>query len=341
MNWAPAAGTRHDSRQGKFHHWWLVVLVLLAGALAVSCRGKHPEGHEAAASSHPSPGPAPAASASSRPQKLGARGLWWKATTPRGTLVLLGSIHVAPRDLYPLDPKIEKAFATADRLVLEVDLNQIDETAMAAQVAARAKYPPGDSLVRHVPQTTVRLLERHAPGAALGVETLEQFRPWFVATTILTTKLQTLGYEAEQGLDMHFAAAAHRGPGRPVSALETLDEQLSLFESLPSRFQALMLQQTLEQVEGLEPMMRRVLGAWRRGDPGPVEAEMLAPLRTPEYRPILEKLLLERNRRWVGKLVALLDHDVSCFVVVGAAHLIGEGSVVDLLRRRHFQVVRQ
>jgi len=39
-----------------------------------------------------------------------------------GDLYLLGSIHMVPQDLYPLDSKIEKAFELSDVLVVEADV---------------------------------------------------------------------------------------------------------------------------------------------------------------------------------------------------------------------------
>ena len=56
---------------------------------------------------------------------------------------------------------------------------------------------------------------------------------------------------------------------------------------------------------------------------------------------IAERLLFERNRNWVAPVEACLSEGARCFVVVGAAHLVGPNSLVDLLRDRKHTVVQQ
>jgi len=252
----------------------------------------------------------------------------------------VGSIHVARADLYPLDPRIEQAYADADALVLEIDLTKTNLVSAAMRMGKLGRYPPGDSLDRHVSTETLRKLEKHAPGGLLSASTLKQFRPWFVATTILQTKLEKLGYDPAHGLDRHFADLAEKDD-KEVIGLETIDEQIDIFTSMPEATQVLMLEQTLDDLDEIEPMMQLVLDAWRRGDPKVVDEEMIEPLRTPQLRPLFTKMFSERNRRWDRALAEYEKSERTYFVVVGAGHLVGKDSVVDLIERRGRKVVRQ
>ena len=79
--------------------------------------------------------------------------------------------------------------------------------------------------------------------------------------------------------------------------------------------------------------------AWRAGDTRALEALLLDGFRdVPE---IYERLLVERNRNWVPEVERCLAENARCFVVVGAAHLVGPGSLVELLRARKHDVVQQ
>jgi uncharacterized protein YbaP (TraB family) len=96
---------------------------------------------------------------------------------------------------------------------------------------------------------------------------------------------------------------------------------------------------TLEDTEQLDAELRDMLAAWKAGD-----TEKLARVLGDEfddfpelYRPLTE----DRNRAWVHQLVNLLDDDDDYLVVVGALHLVGPNSVVDLLRQRGFNVTQQ
>ncbi len=52
----------------------------------------------------------------------------------------------------------------------------------------------------------------------------------------------------------------------------------------------------------------------------------------------LEELLLtKRNRAWIPAIVELLEGDENVMVVVGTGHLVGKGSVVQLLKKKGYR----
>jgi uncharacterized protein len=53
-----------------------------------------------------------------------------------------------------------------------------------------------------------------------------------------------------------------------------------------------------------------------------------------------DRLLIDRNKRWVPKIEALADGPDTAMVIVGAGHLVGPDSVVDLLQKDG-RIVRQ
>jgi uncharacterized protein len=55
---------------------------------------------------------------------------------------------------------------------------------------------------------------------------------------------------------------------------------------------------------------------------------------------LMDRLLYERNRNWIPGIEALLHGDETAIVIVGMGHLVGEGSVVALLRERGYDVAR-
>src|SRR5436189_3272501 len=73
------------------------------------------------------------------------RAFMWVAKSDTATVYLLGSMHAAQKDLYPLDDRIENAFTKSDALVVEVDETELDLQAQL-QLAAKGTYPSGDQL---------------------------------------------------------------------------------------------------------------------------------------------------------------------------------------------------
>jgi hypothetical protein len=84
--------------------------------------------------------------------------------------------------------------------------------------------------------------------------------------------------------------------------------------------------------------MQAVLSAWRRGD-----AAALGSLLAREYRafPALYRpLVTARNQRWLPQIEQLLRGEGNSLVIVGALHLVGDGGLLELLRKDGFAPVQ-
>jgi uncharacterized protein len=95
-----------------------------------------------------------------------------------------------------------------------------------------------------------------------------------------------------------------------------------------------LLDQTVSELKQSQSEMQEVLHAWRRGD-----AATLSRLLAREYRsfPALYRpLVTMRNQRWLPQVEQLLREDRNSFVIVGALHLVGDGGLLELLRREGF-----
>jgi uncharacterized protein YbaP (TraB family) len=53
-----------------------------------------------------------------------------------------------------------------------------------------------------------------------------------------------------------------------------------------------------------------------------------------------EKLVYERNRNMAGKIEAYLKTKGTYFVITGAAHLVGEKGIIEILRGKGYRVVQ-
>ena len=71
--------------------------------------------------------------------------------------------------------------------------------------------------------------------------------------------------------------------------------------------------------------------AWQRGDTHWFETHLESDLK--QDSGLYQSILGARNRKWVPKIEALLNDDKNYLVIVGAGHLAGSGSVIDLLKK--------
>lgn len=265
--------------------------------------------------------------------------LLWRAEVQGSVLHLLGSVHVARPDLYPLDARIERAFTSSDVLVLELDLDEQAQFAAAKHMIEAARLPAGRRLADVVSPETWRLFEQQQARRGQSAFGLRGFHPWFVALTLTTQALEAAGFSAEYGIDEHFRARA-AGMKRIV-ALETVEEQLALFTGLSAETEETMLRQTLEELDQYGAQLDSAFRAWSSGDAQAIDELLIGPMRT-AHPEVFEELFTARNRRMTAKLLRLTaETPGSYFVVVGAGHLIGADGVVDLLRVQGIVAARQ
>lgn len=265
--------------------------------------------------------------------------LWRVAPRPglSGTGYLLGSIHLGRERDQPLPEVIENAFAAAEVVVFEIDLDQAMSDSMA--LLQDAFFQDERTLQNEVSEETWALLVERADSLPLPLPMLAKAKPWFVAMALSIGDLESGGFSVEAGVDLVLTQRAREEDKERV-ALETAAEQLAFFNSFSREEQEMFLRQALEEAEEgatqSAELADEIVAAWEAGD---IEAlEELFHESMAEFPALAEKLLDERNRRWLPKVEELLAEHDTVLVVVGAAHLVGEGSLVELLESAGYSV---
>ncbi|MBN1608418.1 MAG: TraB/GumN family protein [Polyangiaceae bacterium] len=276
------------------------------------------------------------ASATRQPEQAAAeqrgRGLFYRVGQGAAVVYLLGSIHVGSSDLYPMRPEIENAFNAADVAVVEIALDEQSTQQMKAEVMRAMTYPEGDSLQAHLSAETKTALQGFLHQSGLPEQMFMHLKPWAAAVLVTTLELQKAEYSAENGMDLYFQRqAAQRG--KPVVALETAQQQLELLAAIDESMQDLMLRESLSDRKTLPQTMSDALAAWKRGDAEGLARALLEPMRTAEYQALFDRVFLRRNQRMAEAVEGYLAKGGKHFVIVGSGHLVGQGGVVDLLRR--------
>jgi uncharacterized protein YbaP (TraB family) len=95
----------------------------------------------------------------------------------------------------------------------------------------------------------------------------------------------------------------------------------------------------LLEPEALSINVRAIAVAWKAGDVGTLERLLVGEMR--EIPELYRRLLVERNQTWLPRVEDCVTRHAPCFVVVGAAHLVGPDSLIALLRARGYKVEQQ
>jgi uncharacterized protein len=254
----------------------------------------------------------------------------WELHGKHNTVYLLGSIHVLRLSDYPLAPVMLEAYGNAKSVIMEVNLEEIGSAEVQSEMLTSAVLPEGKTLPDVLGQQRYGRADALAHEVGVELSAFDQFAPWFAAEAISQLQLTQLGFQPEAGVEMYFMERA-RNDGKSVAGLETVHDQISLFQNMPLDTQAEYLISSLEQAHDLPKEVDSMVQAWQRGDTHWFANQLQSELgRDPR---LYESVLASRNRKWIPKIEALLNDDKNYLVIVGTGHLVGQGSVIELLKK--------
>lgn len=260
----------------------------------------------------------------------------WKVTAENGrSLHLFGSIHMADASMYPLPAPVEEAFAASQVLVVEADIENVDAAGIMQLTMRKAALPDGQRLSQVVSKETWALLEKALDGL-MPAATLEPFQPWFAAMTIASTAIKKAGLDPQLGLDKHFLT---RRGDRKVVELEGVTEQIEMLSGFDLAQQEKLLVWTIADLDAVQRELATLIAAWKAGDTAALEKIVTESTREhPEAKPVVDRLIHKRNAEMTKKVARMLQTAEKEFVVVGAAHLVGDSGLVRQLAKKGFRV---
>ena len=257
----------------------------------------------------------------------------WALHGEHNTVYLAGSVHLLRANDAALPAAFERAYAGSRALVMELDLGKLDQLEAASWMMAHGTLPDASSLRKAVGEERYRRVTAEADRLGLPMEAADRQTPWAIGLELLELQYMQLGFDPEQGVEQQLERRAQTD-GKPTSGLETVTEQLGVFETLSPEDQARFLDLVVTEMHEVESETRSVVAAWRTGD-----ARKLAALLGDEYKsfPTLYRTLVtDRNRRWLPQIEKLLKDKDNYLVVVGALHLVGDGGLLELMRKDGF-----
>jgi uncharacterized protein len=260
----------------------------------------------------------------------------WRVRSKTGNAYVLGSIHFLKKEMYPLAKKIEDGFDQSDILVVEANINDISKLNLQKLIES-AFYPENDSLEKHVSAVTYDLVKKELGGPGPSLQLINKYKPWFLAMTLQAAELLKLGFDPNHGIDKYFLTKATGK--KKISEIESVDDQINLLSKLSDADQELFLLYTLMDLKALGQELDRLINAWASGDAKGMESILTKSLAADgRMSSIYEKLVYERNRNMALRIEDFLKTEKTYFVVVGAAHLVGEKGMIEILRRKGYGV---
>src|SRR3546814_3077608 len=101
-----------------------------------------------------------------------------------------------------------------------------------------------------------------------------------------------------------------------MSGLETIDQQIGYFDTLPEFSQIAFLNAVVKDIDTLGSTLDTLVDQWSKGDPDALAQTMNESLESTSD--LAKRLLFDRNANWADQLKARMDEPGTVFVAVGA-----------------------
>jgi uncharacterized protein YbaP (TraB family) len=258
--------------------------------------------------------------------------LWEISKAGQAPSWLFGTIHSEDPEVVNLPAPVREAMDAARSVVLEIrmdaDAMQYSSTAMLMLDGRTLSDVTGQPLYEKV---AAAIATRGIPERVLN-----RMKPWAAAVT-LSTPMPETGEMLDRVL---YQDAVQQG--KAVYGLETLQEQLGLFDAMPEDDQIALLRDAVDNFPQLDALQAELLAAYKQCDLGALLAIYTASMQGAGQQfadDFQRRLIDDRNRRMVERMQAYLSQG-KAFVAVGALHLPGKDGLLQRLEQQGYTVTR-
>ncbi len=256
----------------------------------------------------------------------------WSIQCEQGSAYIMGSIHLLKKEYFPLPETIRDAFNECGALAVEADISGEKAAAAALVQMQKGMYDEGDSLKNHVSDETWQLAERRLRQLGMDINAFSRFKPWLLALTLVGMEMMRLGFDPRWGVDRYFLESAPAG--MEIFELEGLDYQAQLFSGFSKTMNERFLFYNIQESEQAGQQVEEMVQAWFSGDIAAMESLLTRSIQEhPELSELYDVIVYQRNQSMTERIRELLSPARKLFVVVGAAHLVGEKGIISALRR--------
>ena len=256
----------------------------------------------------------------------------WQITDNDSTVTLYPTVHLLPEKMQWQTPELKRVINNAQEVWFEVIPDELDQQNMSTLLAKHG-YQAG-SLGDSLAPGLLKKLTAYLAVNNIALTQVQTMQPWLLALTIMNIELQRNGWSAENGVE---AVLRPMTQNKTVKGLETASFQITLFSTMSDAQQAMFLESTLDDTQDGAELLRDIANAWSKGDLSQLDSLLIQETKT-LYPQIYDLIFTQRNLKWVAIIEQELAKSGTDFFAVGAGHLVGSDSVVQLLRDKGYKV---
>ncbi len=267
---------------------------------------------------------------------LEAKSFLWEVEVKGEKSYILGSIHMLKKSSFPLKKELETGFDNCNFLVVEADISTENMGEILRVTMEKSGYKDGTKLKDHISPETFNLAKKRMDELNMSIDYFKNFKPWFLSMSITSMELMKLGFDPNIGVDKYFLNKAEE---KKILELEGIPFQIGIFDNFSDKENDMFLLSSLKEADSLGENVDAMVTAWQSGDIKAL-SKMVTENRSDEaeLEDIFAILIDKRNLSMSVKMEKWLNEGGRYFFVVGAAHLVGEKGIINLLREKGFKL---
>lgn len=256
---------------------------------------------------------------------------------------LLGSIHAAQDNIYPLNDTIMKAYKNSDYLAVEVDtVSLTNNLNLQLELTSKLLYDDNTTIKDELGDELYDKMINFLKEKNSYVSLYDSYRPAFFESLFENIVIEDADMEPTEGIDMHFLNLA-KDDKKEILEIETAESQYNLLLSNPIELDKMMIDEYVSEYDEAVLEMKNLYNSWKSGDIKKLEKAFAIDdsLTEDEAKLIIDynkALITDRNYIMSKALEEYISEDKNVFCVVGVGHLIGDEGIISLMEKNGYIV---
>jgi uncharacterized protein len=262
----------------------------------------------------------------------------WKLASGNDDFYIAGSCHVLRKSDYPLPEEFEFAYENVDQVIFETDLETFMRPDIQRLLISIGMYTGNETLEKKISKKAYASLVKYCNDNTIPIDIFQNFKPWMVTMTLSAIELEKNGITPADGLELYFSARAKKD-GKNTGGLEDVQDHIKIISSFEEDLDEAIIENLIEEIEELHIIAKDLIKSWKNGDEAKIDEYLSGRLRK-EYPELYKRIIADRNRSWISPLEEMIKSGKRTLVVVGVGHLVGEDSIISLLKSKDYKLVR-
>lgn len=241
---------------------------------------------------------------------------------------IFGTMHLSCD--VKLDEATRRALAETSQLYLELDM---DDPELQTKMMQSMVMKDGAKISSMISTEDFKLLDKFTM-SKLNVPAiaLDTYKPFFIISMFSTTLFECTPQSLESEL-----MKASQTQKEPIFGLETVEEQMSFFDEIPYQLQVEELMRSIkDNFRSDKVEMDLLTKSYFLKDLNEMQ-RLISNSKSVIATQYEDLLLTNRNKNWLPQ-IERISKEKPTFYGVGAAHLIGDQGIIQLLKRNGYNV---